>query len=185
MSSFPRSLTTVLLRIRRPTDLVSPAGGCQSGHDPIARDRMKRPLLLASLGLSVLLSTSAYGQSQGPVLTGHAAIERIIGNTMVFIPKESIPAIDVKSLIYFNPDGRATMRIIANGQPGEAEKTEIETGTWSIDDQERLCVVSEGNTLRETDCIGLTVKGDTVSSTPDDTLHRATVTLVKGNPYGL
>jgi len=63
--------------------------------------------------------------------------------------------------------------------------TEAEAGNWPIDNKERLCVVKKGGVLRDQDCIGVTVRGDTVNSAPDHALVDATITLVKGNPYGL
>jgi len=146
---------------------------------------MKKSVLLASLTLSTLLPASAHGQSEEPVLTGRAAIERIIGNTLVLAPKEPLPDITLQSSIYFSPDGRAGMQIEASERINGAEKTEAETGKWSIDDQDRLCVTEEGKTLRERDCIGMTVTGDTVRSVPEDVLGAATATLTEGNPRGL
>lgn len=146
---------------------------------------MKRPLLLAALSFSALLPATAYGQSEESVLTGRAAIERIIGNTLVLAPKTPGPNLNVKSFIYFSPDGRAAMQMTAGDQANDEENIEIEPGTWSIDDQERLCVVEEGTILKERDCIGLRVTGDTVHSVPEDILDGAIATLLEGNPRGL
>ena len=146
---------------------------------------MKRPLLLAALSLSVLFPAGALGQAEEPVLTGHAAIERIIGNTMVLAPTTPLPTVSVKSFIYFSPDGRAAMQITASSQADKEERAENEAGNWSIDDQERLCVVEEGTTLREQDCIGVRVTGNTVHSVPEDIFDGATATLLEGNPREL
>lgn len=146
---------------------------------------MKRTLLLAPLSFLVLFPGGASGQTDEPVLTGRAAAERIIGNTMVLTPTNPNPTISLKSLIYFSPDGRAAMQITASDPATEDEKTETEAGNWSIDDQERLCVVEEGDTLRDRDCVGMRVTGNIVQSVPEDVLDGATATLVEGNPYGL
>lgn len=146
---------------------------------------MKSPLLFVALSLSALLPASAHGQSDEPVLTGRAAIERIIGNTMVLVPTAPLPTINVKSFIYFNPDGRAVMQMTASDRADEAEKTETRAGNWSIDAQERLCVVDEATTLREQDCIGVRVTGNTVRAVPEDVFDGATATLLEGNPRGL
>jgi len=146
---------------------------------------MKRFVLLASLSLAAMLPASAYGQSEEPALTGRAAIERIIGNTLVLAPREPLPDMTVQSFIYFGPDGRASMQMKASKRVNGTKKTEAETGKWSIDDQDRLCVIEEGKTLRERDCIGMTVTGDTVRSVPEDVFGDATATLVNGNPHGL
>lgn len=132
-----------------------------------------------------MLPASAYGQSEEPVLTGRAAIEHIIGNTLVLAPLEPLPEMTVQSFIYFGPDGRASMQMKASERVNGTEKTEAETGKWSIDDQDRLCVVEEGKTLKDRDCLGMTVTGNTVRSVPEDVLGNATVTLVEGNPHGL
>lgn len=133
----------------------------------------------------MLLPVSAHGQSEEPVLTGRAAIERIVGNTLVLAAKTPSPNLDVKSFVYFSPDGRAAMQMTANDQANEEENIDVEAGNWSIDDQERLCVGEEGATLREQDCIGLRVTGDTVHSVPEDVLDGAVATLLEGNPRGL
>lgn len=132
-----------------------------------------------------MLPASAYGQSEEPVLTGRAAIERIIGNTLVLAPLEPLPDMTLQSSIYFSPDGRASMQIEASERINGTEKAETETGKWLIDDQDRLCVVEEGKTLRDLDCIGMTVAGNVVRSVPEEVLGDATVTLVEGNPRGL
>lgn len=147
---------------------------------------MKSPLLFVALSLSALLPASAHGQSEEPVLTGRAAIERIIGNTMVLAPTKPLPTIDVKSFIYFSPDGRSAMQMTAS-DPANEEETEAETeaGNWSIDDQERLCVVQQGKTLKDGDCIGVRVTGNTIHSVPEDVFDGATATLLEGNPRRL
>ena len=132
-----------------------------------------------------MLPASAYGQTEEPVLTGRAAIERIIGNTLVLAPLEPLPDMTVQSFIYFDPDGRASMQIKASERINGTEKTETETGKWSIDDHDRLCVAEEGKTLRDRDCLGMTVTGNTVRSVPEDVLGNASATLVEGNPHGL
>lgn len=146
---------------------------------------MKHPLLLAVLSLWVLLPASAYGQSEAPVLTGRAAIERIIGNTMLLAPAKPLPTIDVRSYIYFSPDGRTAMQMTARDPANDEKKAETEAGNWSIDDQERLCVVQEGKTLKDRDCIGVRVTGNSVRSVPEDIFEDATATLLEGNPRGL
>lgn len=146
---------------------------------------MKSSPLLAVLSLSALFPASVYGQSEEPVLTGRAAIERIIGNTMILAPAKPHPTLNVRSFVYFSPDGRAVMQMTASDRVDEVEKTETEAGDWSIDDQERLCVVADGTTLRDQDCIGLTVAGSIVRSVPEDVFGGATATLVEGNPHGL
>lgn len=132
-----------------------------------------------------MLPASAYGQSEGPVLTGRAAIERIIGNTLVLAPTKPLPTIKVRSYIYFSPNGRTAMQMTASSQEDQDEMMEQEAGNWSIDDQERLCVVAEGTTLRDQDCIGLRIAGNTVHSVPEDVFDGAIATLLEGNPHGL
>jgi len=146
---------------------------------------MKKSIPLGPLALAALLPVSAHGQSEEPALTGRAAIERIIGNTLILAPKKPLPDMTVQSFIYFGPDGRASMQMQARERMNGTEKTEAETGKWSIDDQDRLCVVEEGKTLRDRDCLGMTVTGNTVRSVPEDVLGDAIATLVEGNPHGL
>lgn len=146
---------------------------------------MKSPLILAALSLSALIPATAYGQSEEPVLTGRAAVERIIGNTLVLAPKEPLPDLTLQSSIYFSPDGRASMQMKASEQMNGTEKAKTEAGKWVIDDQDRLCVVEEGKTLRDRDCIGMTVAGNVVRSVPEEILGDAIATLVEGNPHGL
>lgn len=130
----------------------------------------------------MLLPASAQGQPEEPVLTGRAAIERIIGNTLVLAPAGDTPfALEV--IMYFAPDGRAASRVLANGVANEEESM---TGKWSIDEQERLCVVENGKDLKaERDCIGMVVTGDTVSSVPEDIFRDVRATIAEGNLHGL
>lgn len=146
---------------------------------------MKKSILLGPLALAALLPISAHGQPEEPVLTGREAIERIIGNTIVLAPTKPLPTLAVRSFIYFSPDGRAAMQIAASERADEEEKTETRTGSWSIDDQERLCVVEEGKALREEDCTGMRVAGNIVQSVPEKIFGDATATLVEGNLRGL
>ena len=146
---------------------------------------MKHPIPFAVLSLSAVFPASAHGQSEAPVLTGRAAIERIIGNTMLFAPAKPFPTIKVRSFIYFSPDGRTAMQMTASDPANEEEKAETEAGNWSIDDQERLCVVQEGKTLKDRDCIGVRITGNSVRSVPEDIFEDATATLLEGNPRGL
>ncbi|RIV78157.1 hypothetical protein [Pelagerythrobacter aerophilus] len=143
---------------------------------------MKRPLLLASMGLSALIPASAYGQAEEPTLAGRAAIERIAGNTIVLTPESEAPfALEV--VMYFASDGRAVSRMSANGVANEAESL---VGKWSIDDQERLCVVEDGKDLKsDRDCIGIVVTGNTVRSVPEDIFRGLHATIAEGNPSKL
>lgn len=146
---------------------------------------VKRSVLLSPLVLAALLPVSAHGQSEEPTLTGREAIERIIGNTIVLAPTKPLPTLAVRSFIYFSPDGRAAMQTAASERAEEEEKTETRTGNWSIDDQERLCVVEEGKILRKEDCTGVRVTGNIVQSVPEKIFGDATATLLEGNPRGL
>lgn len=144
---------------------------------------MKRPVLLAVL--AVLLPASTYGQSETPILTGRAAIERISGNTIVLAPAMPMPTLAVRAFIYFSPDGRAIMQMSTGERASDERIAETRTGSWSIDDQDRLCVVEEGKALREEDCIGVRIAGDTVHSEPESVFRDTIATLLEGNPRGL
>lgn len=161
------------------------SGCCKSGSGPIAHGPMKRSVLLTALVLAALLPASAHGQSEEPVLTGRAAVERMIGNTLVLAPKEPLPEMTVQSFIYFDPDGRASMQIKASERMNGTERTETKAGNWWVDDQERLCVVEEGKTLRDRDCLGMRVTGNVVQSVPEGIFHDSIAPIAKGNLHGL
>lgn len=139
---------------------------------------MKKHLLLMALSISALFPVSVQAQSEEPVLTGRAAIERIIGNTTILAPTTQPPS-SGKSFIYFSPDERATVQ---NEIAGAAHS---ETGHWSIDDQERLCMKEEGTALKEIDCIGITIMGNTLHSVPANIFFGMTAKLAEGNLRGL
>ena len=142
---------------------------------------MKRALLLPGLCLAALVPADAQAQAAEPALEGKAATERIIGNTLVL--SGTAPSVEGMAIvIYFDPDGRAASQLVKDGRPVDGERDEA---AWSVDDQERLCVVEDGRTLRDRDCIGPLVTGDTVRSTPEEAFAGITVTLVSGNPHDL
>lgn len=142
---------------------------------------MKRALLLPGLFLAALIPADAHGQSAEPAFEGKAAIQRIIGNTLLL--SGVAPSVEGMAIaIYFDPDGRAASQLMKDGRPVDDERDEA---AWSVDDQERLCVVEDGRTLRDKDCIGPIVMGDTVRSTPEEAFAGMAVTLVRGNPHDL
>ena len=143
---------------------------------------MKRLFAFTCASLFALTPAVASGQAE-TALTGQAALDGIIGNTLHLAPKEELP-FSLEIIVYFAPNGRAFMRELINGEINDPRG-----GTpshWSIDDQERLCVVDEGKTPRpERDCLGMMVTGDSVQSVPPKEFKDLRVTIVEGNPYEL
>lgn len=150
-----------------------------------ASDSMNRCMLLSLLAISAFWSAGALAQSGDALLTGRAAIDRIVGNTMVLIPKETGLGKDLKSLVYLMPDGRAAFKTQAGDGKGGQRDVEAWEGRWSVDDQERLCVSKADHAPRDRDCLGLTIKGNSIYSVPADAFSNSIATLETGNPYGL
>lgn len=127
-----------------------------------------------------MFPSGAYGQSTASTtLTGREAVDHVIGNTLVY----SDPDLkDILVVMHFKPDGRAVMQTMANGVASEVGRRE---GVWSIDDQERLCVVEDERSPVDEDCLGMTITGNVVHPVPDGLFGEATITLVKGNSHKL
>ncbi len=142
---------------------------------------MKRFFAVVCASLLALPPVVASSQSETTV-EGRAALERVTGNTLHLSPKKELP-LPVEVVMYFSPDGRAIVRGLIDGELSETREAPAQ---WSIDDQDRLCVVDEGKAKEpERDCLAMEVTGDNVQSVPENVFGGLTVTILQDNPYEL
>ena len=145
---------------------------------------MSKAGIVSLVAAATLLHT---GQAQaettapdGQPLTGRAAAERMIGNTLI---ASDPPASESKQshgmdLLYFAPDGTGRMRA------GTPQKDE-ESIKWLIDEQGRVCLITHHEAPADAICAAATITGNHVALQYDSHNEKMTVTLVDGNPYGL
>lgn len=149
---------------------------------------MKRTLFLACLMLSTMHPSTALSQAPS-TLTGRDAADRFIGNSMVIRERESDAYLaDFVFVIYFEPGGRAAVRVTLIGHTGELDPDEAgwdDEASWLIDDQRQICVIYDGAEPSYGDCLAVTVTGNEVHSVQEDIFHDMRVTLVEDNPYQL
>ncbi|GEM_PF-2614060 len=148
---------------------------------------MKLPVLLsAGVVAPVIFAAMPALAQDGPTapgtITGRAAIGLVIGNSLVHEGQDQDKTAQEKStpamVMHFAADGKAGARSADTG-------AEVQPGTWSIDEQGRLCVVDPGKTPKEGDCVDVAVTGDQVRLTQSLERMELNMRLVPGNPYEL
>lgn len=130
-------------------------------------------MMLTALPAQAQDSTASTG---GPV-SGRAAIDLVIGNSMVGTLEgqaESDPGV----VFYLNADGTAKAR----STTGDGE---TRPGQWSVGEGDTLCIVDPGDTPGENDCMGVIVTGDQVELAQGADKFGLKLKLMPGNPYEL
>lgn len=127
-------------------------------------------IVRAAVALQLVLVAPAWAQAPPVPLAGKAAIRAVVGNTVEIAEGGQTNA------IYFSPDGKAR-------STREAASPDGKVGLWSIGAGGQLCVVDPGKTPQPSECVDLTVDGNTVTLRLGT--QQVSGTLVKGNPRGL
>ncbi|GEM_PF-3105538 len=135
-----------------------------------------RSLLLAATASALVLPLSLSAQDS---ITGRAAVERLVGNTMVTnLVENDIGAQEGKLLLRDN--GTA---VWVNIQP-EAEPVEVR---WEVDDRGWLCMSGFPEDTVDSSCAGLTITGDQIIMNDEGSNSEGIldIRLIPGNPGGL
>ncbi|MFC4255181.1 hypothetical protein GRI97_07080 [Altererythrobacter xixiisoli] len=133
--------------------------------------------ILPTLSL-LTLSLASPVQAQAE-LTGKAAIDHAVGNTMVTrLVDETVGAQEGRLLL--RPDGTA---VWVNIEPG----AQAVTIRWQVDDQGQLCMSGFPADTVEDSCAGISITGDKVvmHDGDSDSAGILDITLVPGNPGNL
>lgn len=122
----------------------------------------------AAIALQLAVATPAWAQAPAAPLSGKAAIQALVGNTV------EVNNGGQKNAMYFSADGTAL---------STADEADQKVGRWSVGAGGQFCVVDKGETPQQNDCADLTITGNTVTFKIGTS--EMSGTLVKGNPNKL
>lgn len=152
---------------------------------PLSAFRIIASVALAAAALPFAVSAAAFSPAEqteqtekaGPWLTGKAAVDRLVGNTMVIALSE--PAWEVQEgKLYLRADGTAVWVNIQKGAEPFAVR-------WRLNGENQLCLDGMPEGFQDDKCQAVEIRGHSIrfrdaESTSEGIL---TIRLVSGNPF--
>lgn len=132
---------------------------------------------MSLLGALLLAAVPAHAETSE--ISGRAAIDRLLGNTLVSTPID--PMMEVQDgLLLLRADGTAAWVNIGVGDTAKEVR-------WTVDERDWLCIAGFDDVLVDDACTGIVIAGDEVTMLQDDSSSegRLTIRLEKGNSRGL